>query len=135
MSEKMSANLIERLRGIVRVPITDGMGPAGGEEPDNADFFVRTFPTSPLAREAADIISALQREADGLREALREAVAYADGVSWADGMPIDKQAKRLTFYCATDDGAEYEGVWDVSKARAFVSDGTPQVEAEKGSDL
>ena len=92
------------------------------------------FTNSKLLDEAADAISTLQREADGMREALREAVAYADGVSWADGMPIDKQAKRLTFYCATDDGAEYEGVWDVSKARAFVSDGTPQDDGDKGSD-
>ena len=50
----MSDDIVQRLRGKVRVPITDGMGPAGGEEPDNADFFVRSFPASPLALEAAD---------------------------------------------------------------------------------
>ena len=47
-------------------------------------------------------------------------MAYADGISWAEGMPIDKQASRLTFYCTTDDGAEYEVVWDVAKASAFL---------------
>lgn len=62
----------------------------------------------------------------GTREALGEAVAYADGVSWAEGMPIDKQAGRLTFYCTTDDGAEYEGVWDVAKARALLTASNPK---------
>ena len=40
------AALVERLLGKYRIPITDGLGPAGGEEPDNADYFVRTFPNT-----------------------------------------------------------------------------------------
>jgi len=54
--------LVERLRGTYRIPITDGLGPAGGEEPGNADFFVRTFPTSPLAKAAADRLSEMDAE-------------------------------------------------------------------------
>lgn len=69
--------LVERLRGTYRVPITDGLGPAGGEEPGNADFFVRTFPTSPLAKAAADRLSELERENKRLRELLADALGMA----------------------------------------------------------
>lgn len=69
--------LVERLLGKYRIPIKDGLGPAGGEEPDNADFFVRTFPNSPLAREAAAAITALLKERD-------EARATAGGVDARD---------------------------------------------------
>ncbi|MDB5552800.1 MAG: hypothetical protein JWL86_2784, partial [Rhizobium sp.] len=48
--------LTERLRGIVRVPVIDGAGLLVGK-----DFFERTFPTSNLAREAADEIDRLQK--------------------------------------------------------------------------
>jgi len=46
--------LVERLRGIVRIPVNDGAGLLDGK-----DFFERSFPTSPLAREAADEIERL----------------------------------------------------------------------------
>ena len=59
--------LVEWLRGTYRIPITDGLGPAGGEEPGNADFFVRTFPTSPLATEAAERLSEMDAENKRLR--------------------------------------------------------------------
>ena len=68
--------LVERLRGKVRIPITDGLGPAGGEEPDNADFFVRSFPTSPLAMEAADALTAALDRAEKA-EAVRDDLAMA----------------------------------------------------------
>lgn len=57
--------LVDRLRGIYRIPITDGLGPAGGEEPDNPNEFVRRFETLPIHHEAAD-------EIERLRTALRE---------------------------------------------------------------
>lgn len=53
-------DLVERLRGIYRVPITDGLGPAGGLEPENPNEFVRQFETSPIQREAADEIERLR---------------------------------------------------------------------------
>lgn len=52
-------DLIDRLRGIYRIPITDGLGPAGGDEPDNPDYFVRTFETSLIHKEAASAIEYL----------------------------------------------------------------------------
>lgn len=61
-------NLVDRLNGIYRVPITDGHGPAGGEEPDNALEFVRTFEVPPIHKEAAVAIAALMAELRELRK-------------------------------------------------------------------
>lgn len=60
------ATLVDRLRGIYRIPITDGLGPAGGDEPDNPDEHVRRFETPPIHHEAADEIARLRfmHEAD-----------------------------------------------------------------------
>lgn len=58
----MSNELVERLRGIYRIAITDGLGPAGGEEPDNPNEFVRKFDTPPIQHEAAARIEALEAE-------------------------------------------------------------------------
>jgi hypothetical protein len=55
--------LIERLEGVYRIPIKDGLGPAGGDEPDNAKEFVRRFETPPIHHEAAAALRAiLERE-------------------------------------------------------------------------
>ncbi len=64
------SDLINRLRGEYRVPITDGLGPAGGEEPGNPKEFVRTFPTSPINKEAADAIETLLESAHRLESLL-----------------------------------------------------------------
>lgn len=53
------AGLARRLRGEYRIPITDGLGPAGGEEPDNEHEFVRTFATPPIQKDAAATLEAL----------------------------------------------------------------------------
>ena len=53
------SKLTDRLRGHYRIAITDGLGPAGGEEPNNADEFVRTFTVPPIQKQAADIIDEL----------------------------------------------------------------------------
>lgn len=55
------ADLIRRLRGEYRIPITDGLGAAGGEEPDNPNEFVRRFETPPIQHEAADRLEVLAR--------------------------------------------------------------------------
>lgn len=53
-------NLIRRLRGEYRIPITDNLGPVqSSEEPDNPNEFVRTFETPPINKEAADAIEDL----------------------------------------------------------------------------
>ena len=57
-------DLIRRLRGEYRTPITDGLGPAGGEEPDNPNEHVRTFPTTSICREAANAIETLLKSAE-----------------------------------------------------------------------
>jgi len=50
-------DIIERLRGKVRVPVNDGAGLLDGK-----DFFERTFPTSKAAMEAADEIERLRAQ-------------------------------------------------------------------------
>ncbi len=57
-------DLVQRLLGHYRIQINDGLGPAGGEEPDNPNEFVRTFETPPIQKEAAMAITSLvfQRE-------------------------------------------------------------------------
>lgn len=73
-------DLQARLRGVYRIPITDGLGPAGGEEPDNPNEFVRTFETSPIQHEAADRLDALvsdNRQKDARIQELEGALARA----------------------------------------------------------
>lgn len=58
----MRSDIVERLRGIYRVRITDGLGPAGGEEPNNPNEYVRTFQTPPIQHEGAAEIERLRAE-------------------------------------------------------------------------
>jgi len=60
--------LIERLRGLIRVPVNDGAGLLDGK-----DFFERQFPASKIALEAADRIEALE---NALREALAKCTEH-----------------------------------------------------------
>jgi hypothetical protein len=76
------ANLAERLRGEYRIPITDGMGAAGGDEPDNAHEFVRHFPAPPIQMEAAAALTALSAERDALAVKIAEYEAH-DGMHGA----------------------------------------------------
>lgn len=50
-------DIVERLRGKIRVPVNDGAGLLDGK-----DFFERTFPTSKAAIEAADEIEKLRTQ-------------------------------------------------------------------------
>ena len=60
------ATLVDRLRGIYRIPIRDGLGATGGgEEPDNPSEHVTHYQTPPIQRVAA-------AEIERLRAALRE---------------------------------------------------------------
>lgn len=55
-----AADLVRRLRGEYRIPITDGLGATGGGvEPDNPREFVRRFETPPIQKEAAAFIEDL----------------------------------------------------------------------------
>ena len=63
---------MERLQGIYRIPITDGIGAVGaGEEPDNPNEFVRSFETPPIQKEAADEITALRARVTELEAELK----------------------------------------------------------------
>lgn len=71
-------DLVRRLRGEYRIPITDCLGAAGGDEPNNTAEFVRHFPTPEIQKEAATQIeilirriAALVAERDVLRGALK----------------------------------------------------------------
>jgi hypothetical protein len=76
MSESSDySDLISRLNGRYETPITDGLGPAGGEEPDNAEMFVRTFPVPPIHKEAAAAIVSLRSALSAAIAAEREACA------------------------------------------------------------
>jgi hypothetical protein len=57
-------SLVQRLNGEYRIPIMDGLGAAGGEEPANPNEFVRTFETPPIQKEAANVIDRLVFERD-----------------------------------------------------------------------
>jgi len=67
------SDLVNRLRGKYRIPITDGLGAAGGEEPENDNEFVRSFPSTPIQMEAADEIERLRVALDPFAFALKAA--------------------------------------------------------------
>lgn len=65
----MKQDLLERLRGVYRIPITDGLGAVGsGEEPENENEFVRKFDVPPIQIEAAEAIEYLLSVIQGLME-------------------------------------------------------------------
>ncbi|RVP13106.1 hypothetical protein CN085_19535 [Sinorhizobium meliloti] len=106
-------DLVERLRGIYRIPITDGLGPAGGEEPDNPNEFVRTFPSPPIQIEAAAEIDRLRRELEEARKAL-EPFAKIGGY-----MRYTPQARSVSVvYMAI----EADGINSHGSAKATVAD-------------
>ena len=76
------ADLIDRLRGIYRIPITDGLGAVGGgDEPDNPNEFIRSFPVPPIHREAAAEIERLTAELASARALLAQ-YEQAPVVGW-----------------------------------------------------
>jgi len=88
-----SEDLCRRLRGQYRIPIRDGLGAAGGEEPDNANEFVRTFPTSPIMHEAADTIEAIRADLEAQASAYKEALERIRGEAY--GWTPSKAAHAL----------------------------------------
>jgi hypothetical protein len=67
--------LIDRLRGIYRIPITDGCGPIEGSM-----TFERRFATSPIQHEAADALTALRLDVQRITEE-RDAAKSAQYIS------------------------------------------------------
>ena len=61
----MTDDLVRRLRGEYRVPITDGLGAVGsGSETDNPCQYVRHFETAQIQHEAAARIEELERHVE-----------------------------------------------------------------------
>ena len=102
------AGLVERLNGVYRVPITDGLGAVGaGEEPDNPNEFVRRFETPPIQKEAAATIQSLVARIAELEAGLdclvnakalsgvRELVAGWNGENQPDGPYAERHPARL----------------------------------------
>ena len=93
--------LIERLRGIVRIPVNDGAGLLDGK-----DFFERSFPTSNLAREAADEIERLTAALGDAVVVPSPAVNYDDILSrisvWRDYQPEEDETWESWYYAAFD---------------------------------
>jgi hypothetical protein len=106
------AALVERLEGIYRVPITDGLGAVGGgEEPDNPTEFVRRLPPVPIQLEAASALKAqaaecakLQETIDGLYRHAMEMQARAEAAE-AKVKAQAGEIERLT------DGRDMMGNW------------------------
>lgn len=85
MDGKALRDLINRLNGRYEIPITDGLGPAGGEEPDNAETFVRTFPTTPINQEAARALTLIDAQHAQLFAALTKLLdRYVELVNCGD---------------------------------------------------
>lgn len=82
MDDKALKDLIDRLRGIYRIPIQDGLGPSGGgEEPNNPSEHVERFETTRISREAAGAIEKLIAERDeAIANAARWPEACGDAV-------------------------------------------------------
>jgi hypothetical protein len=55
--DKPQGDIVDRLRGIYRIPVNDGAGLLNGK-----DEYVRQFETSPIQHEAADLIERLRNE-------------------------------------------------------------------------
>lgn len=107
------SDLVERLRGKYRIKITDGLGPAGGEEPDNPNEFVTTYPSTPIQREAANEI-----------ERLTAALAAADkrGFEKAKELAYGIATKRATFEAKNrDEIHDHCESWYFSNHAAFIA--------------
>lgn len=85
------SDIVERLRGIYRIPITDGLGPAGGDEPNNQTEFVRSFPVPSINIEAAAEIERLRRERD---EADRSADQWVERWFRSVGATVRAESER-----------------------------------------
>lgn len=65
------SDLVERLLGVYRGQHLSGTSAYQVSTPDNENYFVQKFPTTPTQVEAAREIERLQAENEFLREALR----------------------------------------------------------------
>lgn len=103
------SDLVNRLRGEYRIPITDGLGAAGGEEPENDTEFVRTFPSTPIQVEAANEIERLRADFAKLRLGICD---HATDTVWVD----ERGTTAVDFISIIlDDGDWYNEIYLPSK--------------------
>ena len=88
-------DLIRRLRGEYRIPITDGLGAAGGDEPKNPNEFVRTFEPPSIQKEAAAIIEQQAARIAEL-EILHKGADFAAKHNWAGWQQEIGRAETLS---------------------------------------
>lgn len=135
------SDIVERLRGIYRVQITDGLGKVDGNlETDNVNEFVRQFPSPPIQIAAADEITRLRqllseaekREAKAKRIAANaEAYGYDHGLEAAATLldkVADKQKLAWDAHIASGSGnaaTSHEAIYRslASQIRALQSEG------------
>lgn len=93
------AGLVERLNGVYRVPITDGLGAVGsGEEPDNPNEFVQRFETPPIQKEAVSTIQSLVARIAELEAGVREQIAfYAMELTFLRGYAEDERIADIEY--------------------------------------
>jgi hypothetical protein len=114
------SDLIDRLRGVYRIPINDGLGPvATSEEPYNANEFVRSFPTVPIQIEAADALQAALDRADRA-EAERDA---------AHNEALEKVLAIIAALPTPENEDIMRGHEDAYRAVEQIKKGTPNAEA------
>jgi hypothetical protein len=105
--------LVDRLRGIYRIPIRDGLGPVGGgDEPNNPDEYVRRHATPPIQHAAADEI-----------ERLRALLASAPTPHASREVDLDALILRII-------PAVVEGLWDARDDGAEVSEIKPFIDRD-----
>jgi hypothetical protein len=107
-------DLVQRLRGHYSTPITDGLGPAGGEEPDNPYEFVRIFPTPPIQHEAADALDRKQAHIEKLCaiiKALEENVAHGQRF-WEEAVKMASALNEVVKYEFLGEQRRQGYVWD-----------------------
>lgn len=95
--------LVERLRGIFRVPVKDGAGLLDGK-----DFFERTFPSSQLARDAADEIERLKNDLEDAQIEIRN-LGNTGARGWQDISTAPKDGTEVLVYVPRRLGALYAG--------------------------
>lgn len=124
------AGLVERLRGEYRIPITDGLGPAGGDEPNNAQEFVRHFETPPIQHEAAtalvSISTALAQKEEACRAAVLENARQREAIErLREALQCVASQKRTDELETSYDVefADFENAYDqmIEKARAALA--------------
>ncbi len=100
------ADITDRLRGKVKVPINDGLGHVEGQD----GFFERSFPSSVAANEAADYICSLREKIVDLEEYICKLVYRVTDGRMSKGYDIDVVAAEVEDICTEICAKENEAI-------------------------